>query len=76
MELICIESKEKYVSKKKSITLRCRVADTSATRTMSAASPRSATGSATGVRLLAGKECAGKTVKNSAYKASDSLLLL
>jgi len=40
---------------------RCRVADTSATRTMSAASPRSATGSATGVRLLAGKECAGKT---------------
>ena len=40
---------------------RCRVVDTNATQTMSAASPRSVTGSPIGARLPAVKECVGKT---------------
>ena len=40
---------------------RCKVADTNVTRTMSAASPRSVTGSPTDARLPVVKECAGRT---------------
>ena len=51
---------QSVVARTPTLGTRCRVVDTNATRTMSAASPRSVTGSPTGARLPVVKECAGK----------------
>merc|ERR1711981_373762 len=52
---------QSVVARTPTLGTRCRVADMNATRTMSAASPRSVTGSPIGVRLPVVKECVGKT---------------
>ena len=49
------------VARTPTLGTRCRAVDTNVTRTTSAASPRSVTGSPTGARLPVVKECVGKT---------------